>query len=34
MERNGIVERAKDYVAKETDANFRTEVEKLLASED
>ncbi|MDR0585157.1 MAG: phospho-sugar mutase [Treponema sp.] len=34
MERRGIVERAKDYVAKERDADFRSEVEKLLASED
>ncbi|MDR1575237.1 MAG: phospho-sugar mutase [Treponema sp.] len=34
MDRDGIVERAKDYIAKERDAGFRSGVEKLLASED
>ena len=30
MEKAAIIERAKDYIAKEKDANFRAEVEKLL----
>jgi phosphoglucomutase len=34
VERGVIVERAKEYAAKERDANFRAEVEKLLAAED
>jgi phosphoglucomutase len=33
MEKNAIIERAKDYIAKEKDANFRAEVEKLLAED-
>ncbi|GHV96587.1 phosphomannomutase [Spirochaetia bacterium] len=34
MDKNAITERAKDYIAREKDANFRSEVEKLLAAED
>ncbi|MDR0301212.1 MAG: phospho-sugar mutase [Treponema sp.] len=34
MEKAAIIERAKDYIAKEKDANFRAEVEKLLEKED
>jgi phosphoglucomutase len=34
MEKNAIIERAKDYIAKENDAHFRAEVEKLLAADD
>jgi phosphoglucomutase len=34
MEKNEIIERAKDYISREKDANFRAEVEKLLAAED
>jgi phosphoglucomutase len=34
MEKNDIVSRAKDYIAREKDAGFRSEVEKLLAAED
>jgi phosphoglucomutase len=34
MEQNEIIARAKDYIAKEKDPNFRREVEKLLAAED
>ena len=31
MEKNQIIERAKDYIARENDAGFRAEVEKLVA---
>ncbi|MDR2952272.1 MAG: phospho-sugar mutase [Treponema sp.] len=31
MDKNDITERAKDYIAREKDASFRAEVEKLLA---
>ncbi|MDR2094086.1 MAG: phospho-sugar mutase [Treponema sp.] len=34
MEKNEITMRAKDYIAREKDAHFRSEVEKLLAAED
>ena len=34
MEKAAIIERAKDYIAKEKDAHFRKEVEDLLAIED
>ncbi len=34
MEKNEIIEKAKDYISKEKDAAFRGEVEKLLAAED
>jgi phosphoglucomutase len=34
MEKTAIAERAKDYIAREHDAGFRAEVEKLLAAED
>jgi phosphoglucomutase len=34
MERNAIIKRAKDYIAREKDGHFRCEVEKLLAAED
>jgi phosphoglucomutase len=34
MEKTAVTERAHDYVAKEKDAHFRAEVEKLLAAED
>jgi phosphoglucomutase len=34
MDKTAITERAKDYIAKENDASFRAEVEKLLAAED
>ncbi|MDR3161038.1 MAG: phospho-sugar mutase [Spirochaetaceae bacterium] len=34
MEKNDIISRAKDYIAREKDAGFRSEVEKLLAAED
>ncbi|MDR2716677.1 MAG: phospho-sugar mutase [Treponema sp.] len=34
MEKNTIIERAKDYIAREHDAGFRAEVEKLLAGAD
>ncbi|HOX48356.1 MAG TPA: phospho-sugar mutase, partial [Spirochaetales bacterium] len=34
MEREKIEERARDYVARETDAAFKAEVEKLLAAGD
>jgi len=34
MDKTAITERAKDYIAREKDENFRAEVEKLLAAED
>jgi phosphoglucomutase len=34
MDKTAITVRAKDYIAKEEDAHFRSEVEKLLAAED
>jgi len=34
MEKAAIVERAKDYIAREKDPGFRSEIEKLLAAED
>jgi len=34
VEKNTIIERAKDYIAREHDAGFRAEVEKLLAGAD
>jgi phosphoglucomutase len=34
MEKNAIIERAKDYIAREKDAHFRAEVEQLLAAAD
>jgi phosphoglucomutase len=34
MEKAAIIERANDYVAREKDSGFRSEVEKLLAAED
>jgi phosphoglucomutase len=34
MERSAVTERAKDYIAREKDANFRAEVETLLEKED
>ena len=34
MEKNVIIERAKDYIAKENDSTFRAEVEELLKKED
>jgi phosphoglucomutase len=34
MDRTEIIDRAKDYIAKEGDARFRSEVEGLLAKED
>jgi phosphoglucomutase len=34
MEKNEIAVRAKDYIAREKDAHFRSEAEKLLAAED
>ncbi|MDR2630404.1 MAG: phospho-sugar mutase [Spirochaetaceae bacterium] len=34
MDKNAIIDRAKDYIAKETDPYFRAEVEKLLADGD
>jgi phosphoglucomutase len=34
MDKNAIVDRAKDYIRRERDGNFRGEVEKLLAAED
>ena len=34
MEKAAIIERANDYVAREKDAGFRSEVEKLIAAED
>lgn len=34
MDKNAVIARAKDYIGKETDAGFRSEVEKLLAAED
>jgi phosphoglucomutase len=34
MDRDAIRSRALDYVAKESDANFRAEVEALLKAED
>ncbi|MHC6203786.1 phospho-sugar mutase [Breznakiellaceae bacterium SP9] len=34
MEKNQILERAKEYIAKEADAHFRSEVEALLQAED
>jgi phosphoglucomutase len=34
MDKTAITERAKDYIAREKDADFRAEVEKLLAAED
>ena len=33
MDTNAMIARAKDYIAKERDAGFRSEVEKLLAAE-
>jgi phosphoglucomutase len=34
MDKNTIIDRAKDYISREKDGNFRGEVEKLLAAED
>jgi phosphoglucomutase len=34
MEKNEVIARAKDYISREKDPDFRAEVEKLLASED
>ncbi|MDR2049995.1 MAG: phospho-sugar mutase, partial [Treponema sp.] len=34
MDRNAVIERAKDYIAGEKDPHFRVEVEKLLEAED
>ncbi|MDR0585731.1 MAG: phospho-sugar mutase, partial [Treponema sp.] len=34
MERNAVIERAKDYIAGEKDPHFRAEVEKILEAED
>ena len=34
MEKNTIIEQAKDYIAREQDTFFRTEVEKLLSKTD
>src|SRR5512133_2694673 len=34
MDRETIIARAKDYIAKEGDGHFRAEVEKLLEAED
>jgi len=34
MEQSAIVEKANSYISREKDANFRSEVEKLLAAED
>jgi phosphoglucomutase len=34
MEKTSVTQRARDYIAKEKDAGFRAEVEKLLAAED
>jgi phosphoglucomutase len=34
MERNEVIARAKDYITREKDPNFRGEVEKLLGAED
>ncbi|MDR1306991.1 MAG: phospho-sugar mutase [Treponema sp.] len=34
MDKNTLIDRAKDYIRREKDAGFRAEVEKLLAAED
>ena len=34
MEKNAVLERARDYIAREKDSHFREEVERLLASDD
>jgi phosphoglucomutase len=34
MEKAAIIERAKDYIAREKDSNFRSEIEQLLNTED
>ena len=34
MEKDAVIQRAKDYIAREKDAHFRDEVEKLLAADD
>jgi phosphoglucomutase len=34
MDKNEVIARARDYIAKEKDAGFRAEVEKLLAADD
>ncbi|MDR0409906.1 MAG: phospho-sugar mutase, partial [Spirochaetaceae bacterium] len=34
MDRNTLIKQAKDYIEKEKNAHFRTEIEKLLATED
>jgi phosphoglucomutase len=34
MEKTAIIERANDYIGKEKDANFRSEIEQLLKAED
>ena len=34
MDKAAIIERAKDYIAREKDAHFRQEVQALIAAED